>query len=83
MSSDRPPQPAELLLQALKLTRAEELDCDAFHALLAPLIDERIDCQDVMRAMNHHRRICPECDEEVNILRQALGLPASLSAGPT
>ncbi len=80
MSTDA--TPTELLLGALKLTRAEELDCDAFHALLAPLLDARIDCAEVMAAMDHHRRICPECDEEVIILRAALGLSDSAGLAP-
>jgi hypothetical protein len=73
-------RPDALLLEALRLTRAEELDCDAFHALLAPLLDDRIDCQRVKAAMDHHRLICPECDEELTILRRALGLAVPLGA---
>lgn len=81
MSTDA--TPTERLLKALQLTRDTELDCDAFHALLAPLLDGRIDRADVLHAMAHHRKACPECNEETILLRTALGLLEPDAVGRT
>ncbi|MEM9457794.1 MAG: hypothetical protein AAGF11_26685 [Myxococcota bacterium] len=58
----------------LDLTRDEELDCDQFHEHLAALVDGSgsLDPR-LVELMEHHRRICPECEEERAILARALG----------
>ena len=63
-----------VLRQLLKTTRNEELDCDRFLELLAPWLDGRVEDANVAELLEHHRHQCPECGEEVEILRRALGL---------
>lgn len=58
----------------LTLTRAEELDCDRFAELLAPWLDQRLEDPRLLELLEHHRRLCSECDEEATLLETALGL---------
>jgi urease accessory protein UreF len=61
-------------LQAwLKVTLEQELDCDEFAALLAPWLDQRIDDPKLRALLEHHRRLCVECDEEASLVEAALG----------
>ncbi|MFT4976363.1 MAG: hypothetical protein ACI8S6_002260 [Myxococcota bacterium] len=70
--SDRT-DPTERILELLRLTQQEELDCDAFRALLPALLDGNITDAHRTALIAHHQLICPECDEELQILRRALG----------
>lgn len=57
----------------LELTREEELDCDEFSRHLAAFIEGGT--QPRLRAlMEHHEKICPECEEERRALLEALEL---------
>jgi hypothetical protein len=56
----------------LKLTRDEELDCDRFAQLLAPWLDGRVEDPRILELLEHHRRLCGECNEEVTLLKTAL-----------
>lgn len=58
----------------LELTKDEELDCDAFVDHLAALVEGQVTPQ-LAALMEHHRAICPECEEERALLAKALGLP--------
>ena len=66
--------PTHATLQAwLSLTREEELDCDRFNALLATWIDGSVADPRLLELLEHHRRLCAECDEEATLLEIALG----------
>ena len=70
MSDD--PKAATTLRRLLAGTRDQELDCDRFLELLAPYLDGRISDEALREAITHHAGQCPECDEELEILRRAL-----------
>lgn len=57
----------------LKVTLEQELDCDKFAALLAPWLDQRIEDPKLLALLEHHRRLCVECDEEASLVEAALG----------
>jgi hypothetical protein len=57
----------------LELTRGEEIDCDRFALLVAPWLDGRIGEPRLLELLEHHRRLCAECDEEVRLVKVALG----------
>ena len=61
------------LLAWLSVTRDEELDCDRFSQLVAPWLDQRITDDRILALLEHHRRLCSECDEEVTLVERALG----------
>jgi len=61
------------LRRLLTETKDEELDCEAFQARLAADVEGTLE-ETFAALMEHHRRICPECDEEREILKRALGL---------
>jgi hypothetical protein len=60
----------------LSATRDEELDCDRFSELVAPWLDQRITDVRVLELLEHHRRLCSECAEEVALVERALGKPS-------
>ena len=62
----------EMLRTLLEGTRDEEIDCDRFLELLAPLLDERIDDPKLRELLAHHIRQCAECNEEFEIAKRAL-----------
>jgi hypothetical protein len=66
------PKAAPTLRRHLEGTREEELDCDRFLELLAPYLDGRIGDDELREQIAHHARQCPECSEELDILRRAL-----------
>lgn len=68
------PKAATIANHLLANTRDEEVDCDRFLALLPPFLDGRIDSATLREQLEHHARVCPECTEELAILRRALGL---------
>lgn len=62
----------ESLRDTLDRTREQELDCDTFASLLAAYLDGGLD-EHAAALVEHHREVCAECDEEAEILVQALG----------
>jgi hypothetical protein len=66
------PKAAAILRRLLEGTRDEELDCDRFLALLPIFLDGRIGADELREQIAHHARQCPECNEELEILRRAL-----------
>ncbi len=65
-------QAERALRSSLALTQDREIDCDEFLERLAELIDGRLMDKDIAALMEHHRKICPECEEERQILERAL-----------
>ena len=61
------------LRDLLERTQQEEMDCDTFLRELPAYVDGTCD-EAVQVLMEHHRGICPECEEELEILKIALGL---------
>jgi hypothetical protein len=70
MSND--PKAATTLRKLLDGTRDQELDCDRFLELLPPYLDGRIGEAALREQITHHAEQCPECKEELEILRRAL-----------
>ena len=62
-----------MLRRMLEATRAEELDCDGFADNMARYVDDGIDDAALRALFEHHREICPECDEVLQTLIRALG----------
>jgi hypothetical protein len=56
----------------LAQTRAEEIDCDEFLELLAPYLDQRLEDPKLVKLLEQHRDLCPECAEELSLLESAL-----------
>lgn len=56
----------------LGLTREAEMDCDTFLELLAAKVDGMLPAE-LEALFEHHRQICPECEEELQALFRALG----------
>jgi Putative zinc-finger len=67
------PKAAAILQRLLEGTRDEELDCDRFLELLPPYLDGRIGSEELREHIAHHAGQCPECNEELDILKRALG----------
>lgn len=61
-----------LLRRLLETTRERELDCDEFQQLLAPWLDGQVEEPALKALIEHHRRQCPECGEETEVLLRAL-----------
>ena len=55
----------------LQKTRDDEVDCDQYTRHLAAWIDGGIK-PELAELLEHHRSICPECDEERAALVKAL-----------
>ncbi len=64
----------ETLGKLLRLTRDDEIDCDEFGRHVAALVEGTVDPK-LQELLEHHLEICPECEEERQILARALGLP--------
>ena len=64
---------ADILRSLLETTRPEEIDCDRFLELLAPYLDGRVTEEKLRDLIQHHAKQCPECNEELEILKRALG----------
>ena len=60
------------LARLLELTRTDEIDCDGFSEHLAALIEGNVE-PELETLLDHHRELCPECDEEREALARALG----------
>lgn len=60
------------LARLLALTRTDEIDCDGFSEHLAALIEGNVE-PELETLLEHHRELCPECDEEREALARALG----------
>jgi hypothetical protein len=67
------PKGAETLRHLLEGTRDQELDCDRFFALLGPYLDGEVSAPELRDQIEHHARMCPECAEELDIVKRALG----------
>ncbi|MBV1858665.1 MAG: hypothetical protein KUG77_09665 [Nannocystaceae bacterium] len=59
------------LARMLELTRGNEIDCEGFAQHLAALVEGNVE-PELKALMDHHRVICPECDEEREALERAL-----------
>ncbi len=59
------------LAKMLQLTRDEEIDCAAFAQHLAALVEQKVE-PELRALLDHHRVICPECEEEREALERAL-----------
>jgi hypothetical protein len=70
MSDD--PKAATTLRHLLDGTREQEIDCDRFLELLPLYLDGRIGEAELREQIAHHASLCPECTEELEILRRAL-----------
>ena len=66
--------PREALLRMLAITREDELDCDGFLDHLAELVEKQPMDPQLRALLDHHREICPECDEQCALLAKALDL---------
>lgn len=66
------PKAATILGHLLAGTREQELDCDRVLELLPPYLDGRISAAALREQIEHHARLCPECKEELAILRRVL-----------
>ena len=64
------------LSSLLRQTQAEEMDCDEFLEWMAAKADGLLPAE---RAplFEHHRAICPECEEELQALMRALAVSAT------
>lgn len=65
---------ARAVWSLLGLTQEDEIDCDAFAARVASYVDGQVDDPKVVALLEHHRKICPECDEAVLALASAIGV---------
>ena len=63
--------PRDVLLSLLRQTQPSEMDCDAFLDAIAEFADTG-DLGDTQPLFDHHRRICPDCEEELEALLRAL-----------
>lgn len=70
--NQKTPHPHETLEAWLKLTRDDEFDCDQFAELIAPWLDGAITEPRLLDLLEHHRELCSECDEEVQLVKTAL-----------
>jgi hypothetical protein len=66
------PKAAAILSKLLAGTRDEELDCDRFFELLAPYLDGQVSDEELRERIAHHAKQCPECNEELEIVKRAL-----------
>ncbi len=63
--------PRDRLAAKLAATRPEEVDCGTFIQQIAAYVDGR-PLGEAEALFEHHRRICPECEQELEALRRAL-----------
>ena len=66
------PKQREFLQKSLELTREEEMDCDTFVEHLATFVDGLLPGE-LDEVFDHHRQLCPECEEELQALAEAVG----------
>ena len=69
-----PPDPVRTLTAMLDRTRDSEIDCDTFVEGLAELVEGTLP-EDRRALFEHHRRICPDCAEQLDALERALQEP--------
>ena len=65
----------DALLQLVGLTREQELDCDGCLEHVAEFVERELAGRSVpegLSAVAHHLAICPECQEEYQVLQNAL-----------
>ncbi len=73
MSFDR--RQIRSLLAAVADARDDEIDCDACLAGMAEFAETRllgVELGEALRRIDDHIRLCPECAEEYEVLREAL-----------
>ncbi len=70
-----PKKTRTMLARLLELTRTEEIDCDGFSDHVAALVEGNVE-PELAALLDHHRQICPECEEERAALERALGATA-------
>ncbi len=68
-----PDKAMQMLGKLLDCTRDEELDCDDFSENLAAFVEGNTQ-PEIRALMVHHEKICPECEQERQVLMRALGL---------
>lgn len=61
----------QALTRLLAATQPDEMDCDTFEALLAEQVEGGLEGR-LAELFEHHRRVCPECEEERRMLIEAL-----------
>lgn len=69
-------QELQELLRLLKLTRAEELDCEECFSRLAEfadLLESGRPIPDALQSVKHHLDLCRDCREMFEIFLRALG----------
>jgi hypothetical protein len=72
MTNERLPRYAEILAW-LEATRDREIDCDQFLELIGPWLEGSLQDPQIVALLEHHRDLCTECAEELELLRAALG----------
>lgn len=60
-----------VLASLLRQTQADEMDCDQFLEWMAAKVDNLLP-EEWEPLFAHHRAICPECEEELQALVQAI-----------
>ena len=73
MSFDR--DQIHTLLGAVADAREDEIDCDACLAGMAEFAETKLvgaELGEALRRVDEHIRLCPECAEEYEVLRNAL-----------
>lgn len=65
---------ADVLTGLLSTTQDREMDCDAFAEWVAAYVDGAELAPEVVALLEHHRLICPECEEHLQHLVMALQL---------
>ncbi len=63
--------PRDMLATMLGATQAEEMDCDTFVEHIAAYAENR-QIGELTPLFEHHRKICPECEEELAVLLRIL-----------
>jgi hypothetical protein len=69
------PEEVKLLVQAVLGTREEELGCDECLDRVGDYAEHQLEGREpseALRRVEEHLRICPECHEEYEALRDAL-----------
>lgn len=65
----------EALIRLIGLTRESEIDCDQCLDLIAEFAEQQLAGRSLaegLEAVEHHLRICPECQTEYEVLRGIL-----------
>lgn len=66
----------EALLRLVGLTQQTEINCEQCLSLVAEFAERNLAGKSIpegLKLVEHHLSICPECEEEYELLRQVLG----------